>query len=73
MIKFLLDIKPKNTSWFVPDKEEIELRDHEKLIIEYQNKINNSKIKNKDLLKLMSDIVGFFLREQKPEWRLFFD
>ena len=37
--EWLLDIKPKNTSWFVSDKEEIEIRDHEKLIIEYQNKI----------------------------------
>ena len=31
------------------------------------------KIKNNKIVQLLSDIIGFFSREQKPQWRLHFD
>ena len=71
--EWLLDIKPEGTSWFIPDKEEMETRTFEEKIIEYRNKLEDSKFKNNYIPKLMLDIVGFYNREQKPEWREHFD
>ena len=73
--KWLLDIKPSETSWFVSQRkeEEMELRDWEKDMIAYQEKVEKSKIKNKEIKQLMSDIIGFYNREDKPDWREFFD
>ena len=71
--EWLIDIKPEGTSWFTSDKEEMEIRTFEEKIIEYRNKIENSKFKSKNILKLMLDIIGFYNREQKPEWREHFD
>ena len=31
------------------------------------------KFKDKPILKLLSDVIGYYGREQKPSWRLFFD
>ena len=47
--------------------------EHEKKIVKYQDKIKNSKLKNKKILNLLSDIIGFYVRENKPKWRQFFD
>ena len=46
--KWLLDIKPSETSWFVSQRkeDEMELRDWEKDMIAYQEKVEKSKIKN---------------------------
>ena len=73
--KWLLKIKPENTSWFkVEDneKEEIELKDWETDIIEYQKKVEKSKIENPKIKQLIFDIIGFYNRENKPSWREFF-
>ncbi len=73
--KWLLNIKPKETSWFIPQKKEaeMELRDWEVEMIAYQNKVEKSKIKNNKIKQLMSDIIGFYNREDKPAWREFFE
>ena len=72
--KWLLDIKPEETSWFIPKKNgEMELRDFEIDMITYQEKVEKSKIENKKIKQLMSDIIGFYNREDKPAWREFFE
>ena len=70
---WLLKIKPEGTKWFVPEKEQMELRPFEETLLDYQNKFNKSKIADSPMIKLLSDIVGFYNREQKPSWRQFFD
>ncbi len=73
--QWLLRIKPSETSWFVPQKldEEMKLRDWEIDMNLYSKKVEKSKIKNKEIKQLMSDIIGFYNREDKPAWREFFD
>ena len=71
--KWLLRIKPQQTRWFVPEKDKIEIRPFEETLLEYREKFKNSKIKNNKIVQLLSDIIGFFQREQKPQWRLHFD
>src|SRR5210317_1936149 len=73
--QWLLRIKPSETSWFVSQKKdsEMKLRDWEVDMITYQEKVEKSKIKNKQIKQLMSDIIGFYNREDKPAWREFFD
>ena len=51
----------------------MELRDREIKMIEYQNKVEKSKIKNKRIKQLLSDIIGFYVRENKPSWTAFFE
>ena len=66
--------KPEGTKWLEDEaKDELEIRPHEELMIEYLNKINNSEIKNVKLKQILSDIIGFYSREDKPAWREFFD
>ena len=71
--KWLLKIKPEQTKWFVPEKEQMELRPYEEVLLEYQEKFNNYKGKKTNLINILSDIVGFYNREQKSKWREFFD
>ena len=71
--KWLLKIKPQETKWFVPEKEQMELRPFEEILLEYQEKFTKSKVKNTTIGKLLSDIIGFYSREQKPQWRQHFD
>ncbi len=71
--KWLLRIKPKQTKWFVPEKEKIELRPFEETLLEFQEKFENFKSKNNKISKLLSDVIGFYNREQKPQWRQHFD
>ena len=71
--KWLLRIKPKQTKWFVPEKEKIELRPFEETLLEFQGKFENFKPKHNKISKLLSDVIGFYNREQKPQWRQHFD
>jgi len=72
--KWLLDKKPIETSWFISKKnEEMELRDWEIDMIAYQEKVEKSKIENKKIKQLVSDIIGFYNREAKPTWREFYN
>ena len=70
---WLLKIKPEDTKWHVPEKEHIELRPFEETLLEYQKKFNESKLKDQPIVKLLSDIIGYYSREMKPSWREFFD
>ena len=73
--QWLLGIKPENTSWFTTDLEDeiIELKDFEIEMLKYQTKVQESSIKDKSLKQLITDIIGFYNREDKPAWREFFD
>ena len=51
----------------------MKLRDWEIDMNLYSKKVEKSKIKNKEIKQLMSDIIGFYNREDKPAWREFFD
>ena len=75
--EWLLEKKKETGTKFFEQVEENEddgeLMEHEKKIVKYQDKIKNSKLKNKKILNLLSDIIGFYVRENKPKWREFFD
>jgi len=74
--EWLLERKKETGTKFLEDiennEDEENLRDHEKEIIEYRNKIQNSKLKNKKILNILSDTIGFYTREDKGKWREFF-
>jgi stalled ribosome alternative rescue factor ArfA len=71
----VIKIKPEESSWFTlkKDEEEMELRDWEVEMMAYQKKVEKSKIKDNQIKQLMSDIMGFYNREDKPAWREFFE
>ena len=73
--EWLIENKPAESSWFIPQKQEneMELRDWEVEMLAYQKKVQKSKFKNPEMKKLMSDIIGFYNREDKPSWREFFE
>lgn len=74
--QWLLSIKPEESGWFntfIEDEEEVNLKDWEAKMIEYQEKIENSSIKDENIKQLMSDILGFYNRENKPSWREYFE
>ena len=73
--QWLLSIKPKDTLWFSPPEKEneLELKDWELDMLTYQKKVENSDIEDPKIKQLMSDIIGFYNREDKPAWREFFD
>ena len=70
---WLLKIKPADTKWFVPEKDQMELRSFEQNLLDYQKRFNASKLSDNPTIKLLSDVIGFYNREQKPQWRQFFD
>jgi len=70
---WLLKIKPADTKWFVPEKDQMELRSFEQNLLDYQKRFNASKLSDNPTVKLLSDVIGFYNREQKPQWRQFFD
>ena len=43
--KWLLRIKPQQTRWFVPEKNQIETRPFEETLLEYREKFKNQKLK----------------------------
>ncbi len=70
---WLLKIKPADTKWFVPEKDQMELRPFEQNLLDYEKRFNTSKLSENPTVKLLSDVIGFYNREQKPQWRQFFD
>ena len=74
--KWLLKIKPEETSWFQThenQEEEAELKDWEADILNYQKKVEKGKFQNASIKQLIFDIIGFYNRENKPSWREFFE
>ena len=41
----------------------------EETLLEFQEKFENFKSKHNKISKLLSDVIGFYNREQKPQWR----
>jgi uncharacterized protein len=70
---WLIEKRNKNLLWFVPKIEELDLRPREISIKNIGDKIKNSNLKNKDLKQIMTDILGFYYRSNKPKWRRYFD
>lgn len=73
--KWLLSIRPDHYSWY--KGQEIsenagEIKDYELEFLSYQKKVEESKIDN-NLKIIFSDLIGFYRREARPEWRMFFE
>jgi predicted RecB family nuclease len=71
--KWLLGKRDKNLPWFVPKIEELELRPREIKMKECVQRLKNAHIKNTDLQNIVSDVLGFYYRANKPKWRRYFD
>jgi len=71
--EWLVSKKPSNTYWFKPSKEEKEYSEKEIKMLQYRNNIEGWKSKDENLKQIISDVVGFYNREDKPDWREFFD
>ena len=81
--KWLLSIKPENIPWFEDYYEKTSLKknypvsekkeDPYDKIIRYEKIIHDAEIKDKELKKLIKDILGFYIREDKPGWRRYFE
>ncbi len=71
--KWLLSLRDKNLSWFKPKIEELELREREVEMKEYEERLKNADLKDKNLQKIVHDILGFYYRSNKPKWRRYFD
>jgi len=72
---WLLSIRPEKYTWYKGQdisEEAGEIKDYEIEFLAYQNRIETSKI-DKSLKIIFSDLIGFYRREARPEWRLFFD
>lgn len=65
---WLLEKRPDNSKWFVAEKEEIEKLEWEEKIIDYEKKINKTKL-DENLKIILSNILGFHRRENRPVWR----
>ncbi|MDP7580654.1 MAG: TM0106 family RecB-like putative nuclease [Nitrospinota bacterium] len=65
---WLLDRRPDNSKWFVADKEEVEKLEWEEKIIDYEKRINKAKLEE-GLKTMLSNILGFHRRENRPVWR----
>lgn len=71
--KWLLSIKPKNSSWYQTPKEDNELKIWEMNNQELKDSVKNSLIENEDVKELLYDIVGFYRRENNLTWREHFE
>ena len=70
---WLIKIRPGQASWFVPAKNEMEDREFEKQMDENFNKLSKFKAEDKNIKQIITDLLGFFRREAKPQWREYYD
>jgi uncharacterized protein len=83
---WLVSIRPEDAIWYEgqPKKERDEdeegqeeskkkKRNFEIEFLEYQEKLQEEKKISPDVVTLLSNLIGFYRREARPEWRLFFD
>ena len=73
--EWLIKIRPENCTWFEPylkdsdyEKKDFELRNER-----YIKDIQSKKFKFPKIAQTVSDIVGFFRRDLRPEYRLYFE
>jgi uncharacterized protein len=71
--KWLISIRDKDLPWFTPRVEELDLRPREIEMHEYEKKLKDADLKDKNLEKIIFDILGFYYRANKPKWRRYFD
>ena len=64
---WLYKIRPEELPWFKPSKEEVEEKEWENDNFEMENKIKESNI-NENLKIILSDIMTFHRRENRPDW-----
>jgi hypothetical protein len=72
LLKWFLQIRDKNLPWFEPKVKEINLRPREEKMQAYEKKLKEADLESKDLQKIVYDILGFYYRENKPEYRRYF-
>ena len=72
LLQWFLEIRDKNLPWFEPKVKEINLRPREEKMQIYEKKLKEADLESKDLQKIVYDILGFYYRENKPEYRRYF-
>jgi len=70
---WLVKIRPITAKWFVSPIDELEDRDFEIEMDENLKKFTNFKTEDKQVKQIITDLLGFFRREAKPEWREYFE
>ena len=70
---WLVKIRPEGASWFVPAIDEIEDREFEKEMDESFQQLSDFKAEDKNVKQIIADLLGFFRREAKPQWREYFE
>jgi len=73
--EWLLSIRPDHYSWYKGQgisENADEIKDYELEFLSYQKKVEEAKI-DKNLKIIFSDLIGFYRREARPEWRMFFE
>ena len=68
------DLRPDECKWYEPDYKVSEKADErDRKFNTYKQKIKDENIKDQSLKKICSDIIGFYRRDLRPEWRMFFE
>jgi uncharacterized protein len=70
---WLVKIRPEAAGWFVPTIDEIEDREFEKDMDESFQQLSDFKAEDKNVKQIIADLLGFFRREAKPQWRQYFE
>lgn len=70
---WLLSIRPEKCKWFIPEEDQEEERNHDVLLKAYRNKLEKEKLKFPEVKEISQQILGFYRRDQRAAWRLFFE
>ena len=73
--QWLISIRPQECKWYHPatkEDDKIE-KPFEIKLGEYFDYINKRKLKNKNIQTIVSQVLGFFRRDNRPDYRLFFE
>jgi predicted RecB family nuclease len=71
--QWLLKQRNKDIPWFKPEIEKLDLREREKKMNYNKELLINSNLKDKDFVKTIFDLLGFYYRANKPKWQRYFD
>ena len=72
---WLTDIRPQECNWYEPatkEDDKIE-KPFEIKLGQYSNYLNTKKLKNKNIQEVVSHVLGFFRRDNRPDYRKFFE
>ena len=70
---WLLSIRPEKCNWYKPEQPSEEEKGFETALNLYRHKLANEKIKYPEIKEIAEQILGFFRRDQRSEWRMFFE